>query len=71
MKVIGKGCLDGGERTRSVRRIAEEEVDIAITQVGAGVDTLGGKVDAGRVREQRRRVEIVEDGDIDLAGAAQ
>jgi hypothetical protein len=35
-----------------------------------GVDALGRKVESGGVREQRRRVEVVEDGDIDLAGAA-
>ncbi len=34
------------------------------------VDALGGDVKAGGVREQQRRVEIIEDGDIDLAGAA-
>ena len=35
-----------------------------------GVDALGGKVDSGGVREQGRSIEVVEDGDVDLAGAA-
>ena len=35
-----------------------------------GVDALGGKVESGGVREQGRRIEVVEDGDVDLAGAA-
>ena len=35
-----------------------------------GVDALGGDVLAGGVREQGRRIEVVEDGNVDLARAA-
>jgi hypothetical protein len=35
-----------------------------------GVDALGGDVKSGGVRKQERRVEIIEDGDIDLTRAA-
>ncbi|HEY4360761.1 MAG TPA: hypothetical protein VGN17_07330 [Bryobacteraceae bacterium] len=34
------------------------------------VDTFGGDVGAGGVREERGRAEGVEDGEVDLAGAA-
>ncbi len=35
-----------------------------------GVDAFGGEVKARGMREQGRRIEVVEDGDVDLAGAA-
>lgn len=34
------------------------------------VDAFGGDVKAGGVREQERRIEIIKDGEVDLAGAA-
>ena len=35
-----------------------------------GVDAFGGQVESGFMREERRRIEVVEDGDVDLAGTA-
>ena len=35
-----------------------------------GVDALGRQVESGFMRKERRRVEVVEDGDVDLAGTA-
>jgi len=34
------------------------------------VDAFGGEMESSRMREEWWRIEIVEDGDIDLAGAA-
>jgi hypothetical protein len=33
-----------------------------------GVDALGGDVLAGGVREERRRIEVVENGDVNFGG---
>jgi hypothetical protein len=35
-----------------------------------GVDAFGGDVDSGGVGEEQGGMELVEDGDVDLAGAA-
>ena len=35
-----------------------------------GVDAFGGDVDSGGVGEEQGGIELVEDGDVDLAGAA-
>jgi hypothetical protein len=34
-----------------------------------GVDAFGGQMESRGMREQRRRIEVVEDGNVDLAGA--
>ena len=34
-----------------------------------GVHAFGGQVESGGMRKERRRIEVVEDGDVDLAGA--
>ena len=61
-----KGSDGGG----FFRGVAEPLAGEGRLDLEHGVDAFGGQVESRGVREQRRRIEVVEDGDVDLAGAA-
>src|SRR5689334_6501564 len=63
-------AAEGSDRGGFVGGVAEPLAGEGRLDFEYGVDAFGGQVESRGVREQGRRIEVVEDGDVDLAGAA-
>jgi len=64
------GAVEGGYGRRFIGGVAEPLAGESRLDFEDGVDAFGGDVDSGGVGEEQGGMELVEDGDVDLAGAA-
>jgi|SRR5579872_2194620 len=63
-------AVEGSDRGGFFGGVAEPLAGEGRFNFEHGVDAFGGQVESRGVREQRRCVEVVEDGDVDLTGTA-
>ena len=66
---LGVGSGESADRGGFFSGVAEPLFGNCGFNLENGVDTFGGDVGSGGVGEERGRAEVVEDGEVDLAGA--
>ena len=64
------GAMEGADGGGFLGGVAEPLAGEGRLDFEDGVDAFGGDVDSGGVGEEHGGIQVVEDGDVDLAGAA-